>query len=385
MGMQRGFSRSQMTRTRYGVADITVDPAWVRVHPTGQRKIIVTSGAEVGITAEVRFVASADVAVYDFLYFAPLKLRLFVYQIIPEQATSRALCQEVPAVIPDEFDNAFIEPWWTQALAGGAISEGSIPDVIVFTPNVPGVQLTGNAAFIYQTISGDFDVYTRLGVTNSGLADGQSNRGFIGARLDTSHGVYIGNHSYRTGIQYFSDIVAIDQYGASAGQQDEWSQGNGVNFVRLQRRGVTFHAYYCTNGAANVPASESEWIEADRAGQIVTGGGPVQLGIGGYLSNATIDTSAFFYFRNWIPGAQATVIKGTLRTGVAMAGTKNGVNKVFTIPESFQAGSEIVFWNGQRQVRGDDYTISGVTLTFSAGHPAPASGDTLVADYVVGG
>lgn len=90
----------------------------------------------------------------------------------------------------------------------------------------------------------------------------------------------------------------------------------------------------------------------------------------------------FYYLRNWVPGASGG-LKGSLRSGVPLTGTKDGVNKVFKLPDAFAASSETVYGNGGRQVRGDDYTISGVTLTFSAGHPAPTATDTLIADYVV--
>lgn len=60
------------------------------------------------------------------------------------------------------------------------------------------------------------------------------------------------------------------------------------------------------------------------------------------------------------------------------AGTKNGVNKVFTLAHVPTTGSEHVFKNGLRFSPTGDYTIVGDTITFVK---APKAGDTLLCDY----
>jgi hypothetical protein len=60
-------------------------------------------------------------------------------------------------------------------------------------------------------------------------------------------------------------------------------------------------------------------------------------------------------------------------------GTVNGVNAVFTLPTT-PGSIVLVFRNGllQKPGGGNDYTISGVTITFVV---APLTGDSLLAVY----
>jgi hypothetical protein len=64
------------------------------------------------------------------------------------------------------------------------------------------------------------------------------------------------------------------------------------------------------------------------------------------------------------------------------SGTKNGVNLVFTLANTPSAGTVRLYKNGMRMTvgSGNDYTISGATITFEAGM-APGASDNLVADY----
>lgn len=52
--------------------------------------------------------------------------------------------------------------------------------------------------------------------------------------------------------------------------------------------------------------------------------------------------------------------------------------------DKIRFGTKIIYWNWQRQIRDDDYTIAGAAVTFSASHRAPSLDDSLVADYLVG-
>lgn len=68
---------------------------------------------------------------------------------------------------------------------------------------------------------------------------------------------------------------------------------------------------------------------------------------------------------------------GLLITKETPAGTINGTNAVFTL--SFDPdGTENIFKNGLLMKDGEDYTISGVTITFT---PAPLTGDVLIAVF----
>lgn len=67
---------------------------------------------------------------------------------------------------------------------------------------------------------------------------------------------------------------------------------------------------------------------------------------------------------------------------VSLSGVKNGINATFTIPDVPIAGTEHIFVNGWLQISGsgNDYTISGSTITFEPSN-IPESLDTLIASY----
>lgn len=69
--------------------------------------------------------------------------------------------------------------------------------------------------------------------------------------------------------------------------------------------------------------------------------------------------------------------------GEVPSGTKNGVNSTFTLANTPLTGKQVIYVNGIRQQEGggNDYTISGVTITFLAG-AIPQTGDIVLADYL---
>lgn len=81
---------------------------------------------------------------------------------------------------------------------------------------------------------------------------------------------------------------------------------------------------------------------------------------------------------------QASISSSNFKVGVAVTGVANGTNLAFTLPNSPLASTEMVFVNGVVQQRGagNDYQISGATITFEAGN-APQVGAILVATYFV--
>lgn len=57
----------------------------------------------------------------------------------------------------------------------------------------------------------------------------------------------------------------------------------------------------------------------------------------------------------------------------------NGERTVFTVANSYEGGTLRVYWNGQRQVRGETFsetTSTTFTTTFT-----PNTGDFLIIDY----
>ena len=73
-------------------------------------------------------------------------------------------------------------------------------------------------------------------------------------------------------------------------------------------------------------------------------------------------------------------MSGVLVNNEVPSGTDNGSNVTFTLANTPVAGSEHLYLNGARQLvgAGNDYTISGDTITFAT---APPTGSNLVVDY----
>jgi hypothetical protein len=71
---------------------------------------------------------------------------------------------------------------------------------------------------------------------------------------------------------------------------------------------------------------------------------------------------------------------GTLqtRTGEVPSGLVNGANLVFILVHTPAPSSLHLFLNGVFQTEGIDYTLSGITITFTY---APSTGDSIYAKY----
>jgi len=125
---------------------------------------------------------------------------------------------------------------------------------------------------------------------------------------------------------------------------------------------------------------------------VVNGG----TGIATATANGTIiaGTSGTGNFQVAAPGTAGQVLTSTGPTtpptyqtstptqyqrSTAVTGTQNSSNKAFTIANTLLTGSEQVFLNGQllNPGAGNDYAISGTTITFDAGFTAPAAADII--------
>ena len=73
------------------------------------------------------------------------------------------------------------------------------------------------------------------------------------------------------------------------------------------------------------------------------------------------------------------VNSATYHRFTVVTGTQNSSNKIFTIANALTSGTEQVFLNGQllNPGAGNDYQISGTTITFEAGFTAPAAADVI--------
>jgi hypothetical protein len=311
MGLQAGFKRSSCTRTRYGAAALAVDPAWVKVHPTGVRKIIITSGLEVGITAEVRFKATFDVRPGDFLYFSAFDLSLYVYQIIPEQATSRALCQEVPQFIPDEFDRQIVEQFWKVTENGGSIVADEFGRLNINMPD-PSVDEFGNGSRLTQTLTGDFDVYAKI----EGIAPGGSYYAVEGliAYLDSTHycgAVKVHDSSAAPNQHWFARVDKVD----TSYDGETEPQGFLGSYLRLRRSGNVLTCLASSSIADFGPVSEDEWAVLESTGDRFFSDDPLEVGLCGYRVGAAQEVE-YECIKNWVATSTASTLDGFLKTGM---------------------------------------------------------------------
>lgn len=83
----------------------------------------------------------------------------------------------------------------------------------------------------------------------------------------------------------------------------------------------------------------------------------------------------------WAPPAGLTTANFVF--GETPSGTINGTNVTFTLANVPTSGTVRLYVNGIRMSpgSGNDYTMSGLTITFTAG-ATPLTGDVILADYL---
>jgi hypothetical protein len=81
---------------------------------------------------------------------------------------------------------------------------------------------------------------------------------------------------------------------------------------------------------------------------------------------------------NGIPNQSVVLGSGKFAYNVVPAGTIDGQNTVFTLPDPPKPGTVALYQRGLRERLGVDLTASGNAITMAA---APLTGDSLVADY----
>lgn len=108
-----------------------------------------------------------------------------------------------------------------------------------------------------------------------------------------------------------------------------------------------------------------------------SGAGTGLTGTASGLTAGTVTTNANLT-GDVTSSGNATTLASYMKAAT-VAGTQDGVNKVFTIGTAVKTGSEQVYVNGQLLTPGssNDYVISGTTVTFQAAFTAPASTDVI--------
>jgi hypothetical protein len=97
-------------------------------------------------------------------------------------------------------------------------------------------------------------------------------------------------------------------------------------------------------------------------------------------TQAALDNSTKLATTAYVATAVASVTPPNFADNEIVGGTPNGVLVTFTLAHAPVNSSQHLFLNGvfQQPLAGNDYTISGLTITMLA---APLTGDKLLANY----
>lgn len=158
------------------------------------------------------------------------------------------------------------------------------------------------------------------------------------------------------------------------------SVGADFNIVQANTNGVVVGPASATNGAfALYDGTTGKLIKNSTATEAtailnVFGGDSGAGGLKG-LVPATVSGDASKYLKG--DGTWATIAPINFATNETPSGSINGSNVTFTLANTPITGS-VQLYLGLYQAPGNDYTISGATITMTS---APLTGQTLIANY----
>ena len=147
--------------------------------------------------------------------------------------------------------------------------------------------------------------------------------------------------------------------------------------------------YLFVSGSIGVKDSTTKGVAVFGGDTVISGALHVSQGISGSLTTLTDGTEYL------IAGSNVTITTGSSgQITVAVSSTSNvvfnetpggsinGSNTAFTLANSPEEGTVMLFVNGQLQASGSglDYTLSNKTLTFS-GESVPQTSDRLISTY----
>lgn len=139
-------------------------------------------------------------------------------------------------------------------------------------------------------------------------------------------------------------VIVTPQDGVTALRNTSGSV-TGLNGV------VTLADVAFSGSASNVSFSNAAYTATNVSNALVE--------IAGRMSTAETDID------NLQTDTAGKVTLSKLRKAVALTGNIDGVNKVFTIPAAYEAGTLEVFYNGVYLRPVEDYTVSGTTVTLA--------------------
>lgn len=182
-----------------------------------------------------------------------------------------------------------------------------------------------------------------------------------------------------------SDIPSLDNYVTTNTNQTI----NGVKIftgsdqpLRLQATTLAaYMSFYASDGLARkgyigFPASSPNdiFINNDSGGLL-----KIKSGVNGLVYGYGKGDKTVWHAGNLTPVDAAKYVAKE-----ALTGAKDGTNKTFTLANAPVVGKEMIFRNGVLlyEGSGQDYTISGGTVTLTANQPAPVADEVLLGTYI---
>jgi len=286
--------RTKMYRHRPGnVASRLVAPLWLTIYSqsAGAPRIVARGQIEEGVTGLVESSRSADIEVGDILIdFYDARI-FYVLQIEMRPARRKCTVVEYLPPLADEFEFGVIDSYWSATSEGWSVdaSSGELKQTN------PSGTLPSAGRLLYQNVGIGFDAWAR--VKCDGGSGGAIRRALIGARSASSGlGVYVGAKDNGTN----TIPVRLDEHAASTVAE---TSGTGVAsasylFVRLQRQGSRFRAFY--NSGTVEPAAEADWTEIVPSGSQFTGADSLRVGACGYTQTGAAGEARLKFLRNWV-------------------------------------------------------------------------------------
>jgi hypothetical protein len=135
-------------------------------------------------------------------------------------------------------------------------------------------------------------------------------------------------------------------------------------------------------GTAAASGSSGTAIQTDATLVAFDATVPVTQAFGDAAAAGSAAVAARRDHKHGMMAAPAALLVANFVYNEVPTGTVNGVNTDFTLANTPTAGTVAVYKNGIRQLvgAGNDYTISGTTITFLADN-IPQTGDNLIVDY----
>jgi len=255
------------------------------------------------------------------------------------------------------------------------------------TQTIDGIALVANDRVLVkdQSTASANGIYAVNASSWTRVADADSAAEIAGAVVSVDQGTVNGGklftNTFKTTDTLGTTSMTWDQVITDASQTQKYffAAPNGANgrpvFRAIVASDIPTLNQNTTGSAATLTTSRTIAISGGVTGTATGFNGSANISI-------PVTSVAASYLSGTIPSTNLT---GAFVFGAELTGTLNGTNPTFTLPSNPSTGTVTLYVNGIRQKSGsgNDYTISGSTITFEAGN-IPLSGDVLTADYIVG-